>query len=78
MIIKRYCKRAKLKIQKVKNGGIIMSILARPMNSLPIIKDGKFNQFMEESEKTRITKEEMNEIRDMMKNVIQRKRRGHS
>ena len=39
-----------------------------------IIKNGKIDQFMKESEKTKITKDEMDEIRDMMKHVVQRKR----
>lgn len=75
--------RTVIKVNRV-NGVIVTSrtkkeniVGVRSVESvLPIIKEGKFEEFMEVSKRNAITKNEISEIRESMKDVVQKKRRG--
>ncbi|KOA94036.1 hypothetical protein [Clostridium botulinum] len=60
-----------------KREGIDMAVLSTPMECMPIIKAEKFDEFMKEADKTLVTEEEKMNIREIMRNVVRRKRQRH-
>lgn len=62
--------------EKSDKGDEDMAVLAKPMEFMPVIREDKFDEFMKESEKTIMTKEELNELHKLMKNVIHKSKKG--